>query len=129
MVKNTKILAPKQLFTVVVLYKIKPVQNTTDITEITKKIIKLSTLHKIQIGENFSPIVYSTNLTLCTSLTIVLALNFLLTYTGHQSEQIIAPIHLLGRKMHRVLKTCIMSFLNAHNSHWFQLHNWEHISR
>ena len=60
-VKKYKILTPTQLFIVVVFYKLKPIQNTTNITEITQKFIKLGTSHtKIQIGENFPPIVYST---------------------------------------------------------------------
>ena len=59
--KKFKILAPTQLFIVAVFYEFKPIQNTTNITEITENSLKLSTSHiKIQIGENFSPIVYST---------------------------------------------------------------------
>ena len=73
--------------------------------------------HKYPIGENFSPIVYSTNLTHPTSPTIVLAPNVILTHTDHQSEQIIAPTHLLWRRTHRVLKTHVIPFPNAHNSH------------
>ena len=58
--KKYKILAPTQLFVVVVFYKLNPIQNTTNTTQITENSLKLSTSHiKIQIGENLSPIVYS----------------------------------------------------------------------
>ena len=95
-----------QLFIVVVFYKLKPIQNTTNITEIIKNSLNLVPRTKTQIGENFSPIVYSTNLTLHTSSTIVLALNALLTCTGHQSEQLIAPSHLLWRRTQSVKNMC-----------------------
>ena len=60
-----QILDPTQLFIIAVFYKVKPMQNTTNITEITENSLKLSTSHnkQIQIGQNFSPIVYSTKST------------------------------------------------------------------
>ena len=130
---KVQILAHIQLFLVVVFYKLKSIQNTTNITEITGNSLKLSTLHskQIQIGKNFPPIVYSTkaqNLTLLTFLTIVLTLNPLLTCTGQQSEQVIAPIQLLWRRMHRVLKIHVTFFLHAHNEHLCQLPSWELIT-
>ena len=59
------------------IFQLKPIQNTTNITEITKISLKLGTSHtkQIQIDENFSPIAHSTkkhkNLALLTFLTIV----------------------------------------------------------
>ena len=111
-VKKHKKLNPIQLFIVVVFYKLKPIQSTTNTTEITKNLLNLVPRTIIQIGEKFSPIVYSTNLSLYTFLTIVLTLIAFLTCTCHQSDQIIAPIHLLCRRTHRVLKTHI-TFLSS----------------
>ena len=50
-----------KVFITVVFCKLKPIQNTTNITEITKISLNLSISHtkQIQIGENFSPIVHS----------------------------------------------------------------------
>ena len=41
-----KILFCTQIFIAVVFYKLKPIQNTTNITEITKISLKLGTSHK-----------------------------------------------------------------------------------
>ena len=47
-VKNVKLQATTKLFVVAIFYQINSIQNTTNITEITKKIIKLSTSHKFK---------------------------------------------------------------------------------
>ena len=94
-VKKYKILAPTQLF-FVVFYKLKPIQNTTNITEITENLLN-SVPHTLKFKlVTISHLLSTTqNLILLIFLTIVLALNAFLTCRGQQSEQITAPIHLL----------------------------------
>ena len=74
-VEKYKILTPTQLFIVVVFYKLIPMQNTTDITEIIKNLLKLvpHTL-KFKLVNNSHPLSTTQNLTLLTFFTIVLAL-------------------------------------------------------
>ena len=90
------------------ILQIKPVQNTTNTTEITENSFNLvpHTL-KLKLVRISHPLSTTQNRTFFTFLTIVLALNAFLTCTGQRSEQIITPIHLVWKRMHRVLKTCI----------------------
>ena len=123
-----------------IFYKLKPIQSTTNIMEITENLLKSQYLtqktHILQILVRFQHntlefLTYylhhkiSQNPALLTVLTIVLILNAFLTYTGQQGEQIIAPSHLLLRLAHRVLNTCAASLFKAHNRHWYKLSSWE----
>ena len=69
--KKYKILIPTQLF-IVVFYKLKPIQNTTNITEITKNFLNLVPHMQIfKLVRISHPLCTTQNLTLLTFLTIV----------------------------------------------------------
>ena len=75
---------------VTLFYKINPIQNTTNITEITNNLLKLVPHTNLKIGEKFSLIVLIAiqhNLTL---LTFSSYCRKILTGTRVQSEQLIA---------------------------------------
>ena len=56
-VKNVKLQATTKLFIVAIFYQINPIQNTTNITEITKNSLNLVPHTNLKIGEKFSLIV------------------------------------------------------------------------
>ena len=68
-VKNVKSQAATKSFIVALFYKTIPTQNTTNITEITKNLLKLVPHTNLKFGEKFTLIVFITiqhNLTLLT---------------------------------------------------------------
>ena len=88
-VKNVKLQATTKLFIVAIFYQINPIQNTTNITEITENSLNSVPHTNLKIGEKFSLIVYITiqyNLTL---LTFFSYCHKFLTGTRVQSEQVI----------------------------------------
>ena len=57
-VKNIKLQATAKLFIVAIFYQINPIQNTTNITEITENLLNLVPHTNLKIGERFSLIVF-----------------------------------------------------------------------
>ena len=89
-VKNVKLQATTKLFIVAILYQTNPIQNTTNITEITENLLNSVPHTNLKIGEKFSLIVVIAiqhNLTLLTLFSYCCKF---LTGTRVQSEQLIA---------------------------------------
>ena len=88
-VKNIKLQATTKLFIVAIFYQINPIQNTTNIAEITENSLYSLPNTNLKIGEKFSLIVFIAiqhNLTL---LTFFSYCRKFLTGARVQSEQLI----------------------------------------
>ena len=57
-VKNVKLQATANVFIVAIFYQINPIQNTTNIIEITKNLLNSDPYTNLKIGEKFSLIVF-----------------------------------------------------------------------
>ena len=113
-VKNVKLQATTKLFIVAIFYQTNPIQTTTNITEITKKLFNSVPRTNLKIGEKFSLIIVIAiqhNLKLFTLFSYC---HKFLTGTRVQSEELIAHNSAIVKRKDAISVTNMQHYFILH---------------